>query len=278
MSIFIASINSGSNANCYYIGNKNEAVLIDAGLSCRETVKRIKRLGLDMQKVKAVFISHEHADHISGIATLHKRFRLPVYITPGTLANSNLVLQPDLILPFQKNKPIGIGNLRVTPFFKSHDANDPHSFMISSNGLHVGVITDIGHASGQVINCFRQCHAVFLEANYCENMLAKGQYPPALKKRISSDKGHLSNTQALELFLKHKSEKLQLLILSHLSKNNNTPELVKELFTKHAGNVKIVIAGRYSETNVFAITHDENTPVQGVKKPTRKHENQLSLF
>src|SRR5438309_11462120 len=92
MSLFIASLNSGSNGNCYYIGNDHEAVLIDAGISCRETERRMKRLGLSMQKVKAIFVSHEHTDHISGIAVLSKKYSLPVYITSGTLNNCNLVL------------------------------------------------------------------------------------------------------------------------------------------------------------------------------------------
>jgi phosphoribosyl 1,2-cyclic phosphodiesterase len=93
MSLQIASLNSGSNANCYYIGNKNEAVLIDAGLSCRETDKRMKRLGLDIRSVKAIFISHEHADHIAGLRVLSKKYSLPVYITQNTLRNSNLEIE-----------------------------------------------------------------------------------------------------------------------------------------------------------------------------------------
>src|ERR1700709_1437393 len=97
MSLFITSLNSGSNGNCYYVGNEREAVLVDAGISCRETEKRMKRLCLSMQKVKAVFISHEHSDHISGLTVLSKKYNLPVYITPATLQSSKLSLQHDLV-------------------------------------------------------------------------------------------------------------------------------------------------------------------------------------
>lgn len=270
MSLYITSLNSGSNANCYYAGNGSEAVLIDAGLSCRETVRRMKRLGLDMQKVKAIFISHEHSDHINGLERLHRTFQLPVYCTAKTLRNSNLFLQKDLVFDFEKNKPVQIGSLKILPFSKSHDADDPHSFMISSENTSVGVITDIGYACEQVINCFLQCHAVFLEANYCEEMLAGGNYPIYLKRRISSDVGHLSNTQALEVFLKYRSERLQLLILSHLSKNNNTPEKVEELFKQHAGDVRIVVASRYEETQLFQIKGTENIQPVILHEPGKK--------
>ena len=278
MSLQIASLNSGSNANCYYIGNKNEAVLIDAGLSCRETDKRMKRLGLDITLVKAVFISHEHADHIAGLPVLSKKYRLPVYITQSTMRNCNFVIEEGLTFSFLRNKPVTIGELSIMPFTKSHDANDPHSFIVSNNKVHVGVITDIGYACRHVIKHFKLCDAVFLESNYCEQLLENGSYPLHLKKRISSKKGHLSNDQALELFLNHKPENLQLLILSHLSQNNNQPEIVNKLFTQHAGVVKVVIASRHKETEVFNIEGNPfRRPAKTIKK-LKENKAQLSLF
>ena len=278
MSLQIASLNSGSNANCYYIGNKNEAVLIDAGLSCRETDKRMKRLGLDITLVKAIFISHEHADHIAGLPVLSKKYKLPVYITQNTLRNCNFLIGKDLTFSFIHNMPVSIGELSIIPFIKSHDANDPHSFIVSNNKVHIGVITDIGYACKHVIKHFKLCDAVFLESNYCEQMLENGSYPLHLKRRISSKKGHLSNDQALELFLKHKPERLQVLILSHLSQNNNHPDIVNKLFTQHAGGVKVVIASRHKETELFNI---ESTPqLRPVKtfKKLKENKAQLSLF
>src|ERR1700748_1269924 len=121
MSLFIASLNSGSNGNCYYIGNEREAVLIDAGISCRETERRMKRLGLSMQKVKAIFVSHEHSDHINGIAVLSRKYQLPVYITPATLNNSGLQLEHQLVVSFKAYEPVTIGNITISAFPKFHD-------------------------------------------------------------------------------------------------------------------------------------------------------------
>src|SRR5688572_18244933 len=144
MSLFICSLNSGSNGNCYYVGNHREAVLIDAGLSCKEIEKRMKRAQLSMDKVKAVFITHEHRDHIFGLNTLSKRHQLPVFITNSTLQNSRLRVQQHLVVSFKANTPVRVGSLSVTGFPKFHDACDPHSFIIENNGVRVGVFTDIG--------------------------------------------------------------------------------------------------------------------------------------
>ena len=277
MSLFITSLNSGSNGNCYYVGNEKEAVLIDAGISCRETEKRMKRLGLSMAIVRAIFVSHEHIDHITGIPGISKKYQLPVYITKNTLQSASVPIEKHLVHLFKAHQPVSIGELSVSAFLKSHDAIDPHSFMVSGNDVNIGVFTDIGFPCQQIIHHFNRCHAVFLEANYCEDMLNKGNYPFYLKKRISSDNGHLSNTQALELFLKHKGKQLSHLILSHLSKNNNCPELVNRLFNEKAGSTKITVASRYQETPLFCIE-------KGKSPVTRSYDNsatpvlQLSLF
>lgn len=278
MSLQIASLNSGSNANCYYIGNNKDAVLIDAGLSCRETEKRMKRLGLDISLVRAIFISHEHDDHIAGLPVLTKKYRLPVYITNTTLQNCRFELQKELVCSFTHCLPVPIGDLSITPFLKSHDADDPHSFIISGNAVHVGVITDIGYPCKNVIKHFKLCDAVFLESNYCEQMLTNGSYPVHLKRRIGGRKGHLSNDQALELFLKHKPGNLQLLILSHLSQNNNHPDIVTSMFSQHANGVKVVVASRHKETELFSI--EKNYVYRSAKTVKKLQENkaQLSLF
>ncbi len=273
MSLFIASLNSGSNANCYYIGNAREAVLVDAGLSCRETERRMNRLQLSMEKVKALFVSHEHADHISGVPGIAKKYKLPVYITDDTLRNCKMPLDSMQVHSFRHNKKINIGSLLVTPFRKNHDAADPHSFVVSGNGVNIGVFTDIGFACKRVIKHFGQCHAAFLECNYCDDLLEKGSYPYHLKKRIRSDEGHLSNAQALELFQYYRSPDLQLLLLSHLSKNNNNPKLVEKLFASHAGKVRVVIASRYEASPLFEVT-----PEKGFQKKKEKPNRQLSLF
>jgi phosphoribosyl 1,2-cyclic phosphodiesterase len=254
MSLFTASLNSGSNGNCYYVGNAKEAVLIDAGISCRETEKRLARLGLSMKPVKAIFISHEHSDHIRGVEVLSKKYKLPVYITELTMRTGGLTIQEELVTTFQSHETISIGNLTVIPFPKRHDASDPFSFVVKGNEVCVGVMTDIGSSCEHVINYFKQCHAVYLEANYDEDMLMNGHYPIYLKRRISSDKGHLSNDQAVELFTKHRAPFLSHVFLSHLSKENNDPQTAATAFEKHAGDTKIIVASRYKETPLFCIS------------------------
>ncbi|CAN5446620.1 MBL fold metallo-hydrolase [soil metagenome] len=253
MSLFIASLNSGSSGNCYYVGNEQEAILVDAGISCREIEKRMSNLQLDISKVKAVFISHEHTDHIKGLDKLARKHNLPVYITPATRGNTRLALKKILLESFKADEPISIGNLQVIPFTKKHDAVDPYSFLIEHNGIRVGVITDIGIACKDVIRYFKQCHACFLESNYDDKMLDEGSYPPRLKDRIRGGHGHISNKQALELFLKHRPPFMSHLLLSHLSQNNNRPDLVEELFLQNASGTNIVVASRFKETDVYAI-------------------------
>ncbi len=278
MSLLITSLNSGSNGNCYYVGNKQEAVLVDAGISCREIEQRMSNLNLSMQHVKAIFISHEHIDHIRGLGTLSKKYQLPVYITHSTLKHSRIRLESKLLHSFKADEAIVIGDLAVTPFVKHHDATDPYSFMVEHKGVKAGVITDIGVACERVIHYFKQCHACFLESNYDEKMLEEGGYPLRLKNRIRNGKGHLSNVQALELFINHRPPFMSHLLLSHLSKNNNHPDLVHELFTKHARATTIVIASRHKETPVYTIdkTSDEVTEIMYPR--LKKEVVQLSMF
>ncbi|MEO6228509.1 MAG: MBL fold metallo-hydrolase [Ferruginibacter sp.] len=253
MALSITSLNSGSNGNCYYVGNDTEAVLVDVGLTCRETEKRMRILGLSMQKVKAIFISHEHGDHIKGLTVIAEKYSLPVYITNATCTSGRIQLRQELVNEFTANLPINIGALAVTAFSKFHDAADPHSFVISSNGITVGVFTDIGSPCDRLIKYFSQCHAAFLEANYDDNLLENGRYPVFLKNRIRGGHGHLSNKQALDVFVKHKPSFMSHLLLAHLSKDNNSPELAKQLFQNKSNGTEIIIASRYEQTPVYLI-------------------------
>ena len=275
MALYFTSINSGSNGNCYYVGTGTDAVLIDVGLSCRETEKRMTQLGLNMKTVKAIFVSHEHGDHIKGVSTLANKYNLPVYITTKT-ANHGPRLIGHLSRPFTQKETITIGELEITPFIKCHDANDPHSFVITSKGITVGVFTDIGKVCKEVIHYFKQCHAVFLESNYDETMLENGRYPIYLKNRIRGGHGHLSNNEALDLFINHRSPALSHLLLSHLSKENNSPEIAGALFMQHANKIKITVASRYQSTEVFNIA----SSVQNNEMPLSRNYKtmQLGLF
>ncbi|MBS1615903.1 MAG: MBL fold metallo-hydrolase [Bacteroidetes bacterium] len=256
MSLYLASLNSGSNGNCYYVGNEHEAVLVDAGLSCRETELRMKALRLDIGKLKALFISHEHSDHIRGMYRLAARHKLPVFITPSTRAACRVTLPPELLHSFQPEVPVPVGSLSILPFSKHHDACEPHSFVVCSGDIKVGILTDIGQVCKRVQHHFSQCHAVFLESNYDEAMLENGRYPWHLKNRIRGGAGHLSNGQALELFLHHRAAHLRLVILAHLSQENNTPERALENFRPHAGDTEIAVASRYGPSAVYRIGAD----------------------
>lgn len=248
-----ASINSGSNGNCYYVGNSTDAVLIDVGIHCSEVEERMANLKLDIKKVKAIFISHEHTDHIRGAYKLATKYQLPVYLSLGTLTASNYDLKQASTKYISHEMTVEIGSLKVIPFSKIHDAADPFSFTIEFEGTKVAVITDIGNACHHVKKHISECDAAILEANYDKEMLVKGKYPFYLKERIAGGEGHISNTQALDLFLNYRSSKLKHLILGHLSKENNKPEIVARLFSKHAGNCKVDIASRYEESELFEV-------------------------
>lgn len=263
MSLFIASLNSGSNGNCYYVGNDHEAVLIDAGLSCRETERRMATLGLNLRKVKAIFISHEHTDHIKGLSVLSSRYALPVFITKATLQNSSVRVPGHRVVAFRDGISIQIGGLHVVPFRKYHDAADPHSFTVSGNGITVGVFTDLGRCCDNLKQYFSQCHAAFLEANYDTEMLENGRYPYFLKQRIRGGHGHLSNAEALQLVLEHKAPFLKHVLLSHLSKDNNCPQLAQQLFAAQCEGVSVTVASRFGPSEVICVSQQEApAPVQ----------------
>lgn len=278
MGLSVASLNSGSNGNCYYVGNGREGILIDAGISSRETEKRLERLGIHPGRLKAIFITHEHGDHIKGLRSLVKKFKVPVFITQDTLTHGRLKIKEVFLRHFTPFQPVSVGSISVTAFPKYHDACDPHSFIVSCNRINVGIFTDIGALCKNVIHHFKQCHAAFLEANYDEEMLENGRYPYMLKQRIRGGKGHLSNRQALQLFMNHRPPFMSHLFLSHLSENNNRPEIVQNLFTRCCGKTKVVVASRYEESALFEIDSNLRHAIRPPQPKAIKHQLQLSLF
>jgi phosphoribosyl 1,2-cyclic phosphodiesterase len=260
------------------VGNDNEAVLVDVGLTCKEVEKRMARLGLSVSKIKAIFISHEHSDHIKGLTVFAKKHKLPVYISTPTLKSGRLLLDANNTFNLSHLQHIQIGNLKISAFSKFHDAADPYSFTIECNDIRVGVFTDIGAVCDRLITHFKNCHAAFLEANYDTDMLQNGRYPYFLKKRIMGGHGHLSNAQALELFINHKPEYMSHLLLSHLSKDNNDPELVENLFKNVAGDTFVKVASRYEETEVYYVCGSQNNEIPYSFDPNLYQPEQLNLF
>jgi phosphoribosyl 1,2-cyclic phosphodiesterase len=251
--IEICALASGSNGNCYYIGNHHEAVLIDAGISARRILARMHQQQLDPAMVKAIFISHEHTDHTSGARVLSKKLNIPVYLTQKTYAAMYGAQKPASPRFFEPGSEVAAGSFIIHPFSKNHDAIEPCSFRIEHNGLHVGVFTDIGSVSEHVALHLNHCHAVFLETNYDEKMLWEGSYPWPLKKRIASDQGHLSNDQAFELLSGHSGNRLRMVFLSHLSAANNSPEKAMERFRQLENRYRIRLTSRYAPAEVFVL-------------------------
>jgi phosphoribosyl 1,2-cyclic phosphodiesterase len=188
-----------------------------------------------------------------------------VYITNNTLTHGGLVLDEQLVMSFNAYEPVQVGALSITAFPKHHDASEPHSFIVAGNTVTIGVFTDIGAPCEHVIRHFQQCHAAFLEANYDEEMLDKGRYPFYLKKRIRGGKGHLSNAQALEIFNNYRPAFMSHLLLSHLSRDNNSPALVQDLFDQHANGTEIIVASRFQETAVYRIVSKSSADIPVIK-------------
>jgi phosphoribosyl 1,2-cyclic phosphodiesterase len=250
----ICALASGSNGNCYYIGNNEEALLIDAGLSFKQILHRMEARALDPKKIKAIFITHEHGDHVRGARVTGKKLDVPVYMTRGTHAAAFRTWKPISYLPILDNVPVEVGGFAVFPILKNHDAVEPTSFRVACNGISIGVFTDIGAPCDNVKSHLQQCHALFLEANYDQQMLKVGPYPYHLKVRIDSTRGHLSNSQAFELLKEHAHAELRCVFLSHLSAENNTPELALNEFKPLAGRYLIKLTDRFNAGERYTIT------------------------
>jgi len=247
----VCALASGSNGNCYYIGNERESILVDAGINSKQLLLRIAERNLDSSKIKAVFISHEHHDHICGVRVFCNKLKIPAFFTPGTFINTRLGNRPRFYRFIETGESLQLGDFMIHAFKKSHDAADPCSFRIETSGVSVGVLTDLGSYCQSVIDHLQHCHILFLESNYDEKMLWDGPYSWPLKKRIASDRGHLSNIQALNLITEHAGDNLHTLILSHLSGENNTPELAFETFKTLDGRFKIINTSRFGAGEVY---------------------------
>lgn len=251
--IEICALASGSNGNCYYIGNEYDAVLIDAGISTKKILQRMEEVGLQSSKVRGIFISHEHSDHVHGVRVLSSRLGIPAWFTQGTLDSLKFGEQPALIQIFTPDKPISLSSFTIHPFLKNHDAAEPCSFRIEHDGWHIGVFTDIGEACPKVIHHLRKCHALFIETNYDERMLWDGGYPYHLKRRVASSVGHLSNDQAFELIRDHAGPELVHVFLSHLSGENNRPEIAKERFNDLADRFSVHLTSRQTFSPLYRL-------------------------
>lgn len=216
---------SGSKGNTCYVETNQARVLIDAGLSCREITRRLEIVGIEAESLDALFITHEHQDHIRGAGPVARRFGLPVYTNQATL-DKGLRTMGNLPEPviIQAGQGMTINGLTVETFTKCHDAADPVGLVLSLNGTRIGLATDLGRPTNLVEDRLRGCQALILEFNYDPDMLDNGPYPLFLKRRIKGPDGHLSNQQAGDLLRAVYHRDLKYVVLAHLSETNNDPD------------------------------------------------------
>jgi phosphoribosyl 1,2-cyclic phosphodiesterase len=222
-------LNSGSNGNAVYVESLDggTAVLLDCGISRLQIERRLKIHGRSASSIDAVFLTHEHGDHVRGVEGLEKLRRVPVCATAGTLHGMRHrapIADPRVV---QRAGSVTVGDITVSFHPKQHDAADPVFFQVAAGGARFVYATDLGTVGERLAALLPDTHGVLLESNYDTDMLWNGGYPEDLKQRVDSDHGHLSNTQAMHLLERHAPASLQLLILGHLSENNNTPGIVQ---------------------------------------------------
>jgi phosphoribosyl 1,2-cyclic phosphodiesterase len=227
-----ASLGSGSEGNGLVVevatGGAITRVLIDCGFGVRETVTRLARLGLAPSELSAILVTHEHSDHIGGVAALAARYDIPVWLTFGTLDTvDDLLMEVPRVYGFDSHDVFAIGAIEVRPFPVPHDAREPVQFVLSDGARKLGVLTDIGTTTPYVQSQLSGCHALVLECNHDEAMLANGSYPYSLKQRIASRYGHLCNDAAADLLRAIDSTRLKHIVAAHLSQQNNTPALAR---------------------------------------------------
>lgn len=253
----ICSLASGSNGNAYYIETEEEAILIDVGISYRQLKNRAKSKGINIKKIKAVFITHEHSDHVRGLRVFSQNSTFETYMTQGTAHNCKSYYMPIKVSHRVKDGDMTeVGKFKVYCFSKPHDVAEPCSFRIEAEGINIGVFTDIGCVCEGLKSNLSKCHAVFLESNYDEDMLWTGKYPECLKRRVASDKGHLSNKQSSEIVAEVNPSVLHTIILSHLSADNNRPQIALKAFEQFKDRYTIMTASRYEAGELYTVTEE----------------------
>jgi len=246
-SLAVCTLASGSKGNATYISDGETSILIDAGLSGIELERRLTSRDLKPEELDAIIVTHEHADHIRGVGILSRRFKLPVYINRETHKASAQLGKLHNKKEFECGKTFHISNLAVHPFSISHDAEDPAGFTIGQDGTTIAIATDLGVATSMVKAHLKRCALLILEANHDPKMLETGPYPWPLKQRIKSRAGHLSNLSSKILLEELQHEKLQHVILAHLSEINNTPQKAFDEVAKALTrcNAELSVADQY---------------------------------
>ncbi|MBW2466665.1 MAG: MBL fold metallo-hydrolase [Deltaproteobacteria bacterium] len=253
---------SGSKGNSTYLDSGEVRILIDAGLSGIELQRRLSTIGVQLADIDAILVTHEHNDHISGVGVLSRRAKIPVYANPETFsASSGKVGKLSSYNEFETGGTFEIRNLQIHPFAISHDAQNPVGFRIFDGRATLGYCTDTGKISRLIRHRLGSCQALVLESNHDVEMLQNGSYPPYLKQRIRSSQGHLDNHEASLLLQDLLHEKLEHVVLAHLSEENNDPEIAYRAAMAvvngyfHSGEIdmRISVANQYCTGELFSL-------------------------
>ena len=224
--INFCNLYSGSSGNSTYVATENTKILVDAGVSCNKIIKALEEINVELDDIDAIIITHEHTDHTSGLKIISKKYHIPIFANAKTWKMmQSLDISENLQFTFSTNTDFEIGDFRIHPFSIPHDAADPCGFSIYAEDKKITVSTDIGHITDGVLHQMENSDILLLEANYDEETLKCGPYPYQLKKRIMSDDGHLSNESASKEISYLSKNNVSNIVLGHLSKENNFPEL-----------------------------------------------------
>ncbi|MFZ1131294.1 MAG: MBL fold metallo-hydrolase [Terriglobales bacterium] len=239
MGVTVSVLASGSRGNCSLVATSTTRILVDAGLSGRETFKRLRAVGQRTEEISAILITHEHSDHVAGLQRLATKLKVPVFITaPTHQAWSRAVRDsnpengkgvPELPKAehFSAGRGFCVGDIEVMPFTIPHDAADPVGFTFRAEGVKIGFATDLGYMPASVRNHLRGCSVLVMESNHDVEMLRQGPYPWSVKQRVMSRVGHLSNEALAEFFSSDYDGGAEYVILAHLSEQNNHPEIAR---------------------------------------------------
>lgn len=244
--IRFASLGSGSRGNALLVEAGRTLVLLDCGFTLKETVRRLARLGLEPDRLDAILVTHEHADHVGGVGVLARKFNIPVWLTHGTYSQAEKSLRDLPMHLFESHQRFSIGDIEISPFPVPHDAREPVQFVFGDGSLRFGVLTDTGCSTPYVEHMLNRCHALFLECNHDAAMLQNGPYPASLKQRVGGRLGHLDNATAAAILGKLETGLLQHVVAAHLSEKNNFPELARQALSKaiHCDEEWIAVANQ----------------------------------
>jgi phosphoribosyl 1,2-cyclic phosphodiesterase len=252
MGVCVSVLASGSRGNTTVVESSQTRILVDAGLSCRETCKRLKSVGLDPHTISAILISHEHSDHVYGLATLAKKLHVPVFMTGATHQAWARALRDDRgELPklaklevFSSGRSFQVADITVTPFTIPHDATDPVGFTFHVEGTKIAIATDLGYMPASVCDHLRKCDVLMIESNHDTEMLRVGPYPWSIKQRVMSRVGHLSNESLAQFLAKDYDKGASYIVLAHLSEENNHPEVARRAAERALGPQQTLLQNR----------------------------------